>query len=171
MVANLTRGKKKYAAVEEEMGALVHEAEPLEQRLLGLARRDSEAFEAVLSARRMPQTTDAERAAREAAIQEAEIGATRVPAESAEACLAVLVLAEQAARLGNPNAVSDAGVAGLLARAAGEGALLNVAINLKSLPPSEARETLAADQRRLGDALARAGQRCQESVAAVLERG
>ena len=170
MVANLTRGKKKYAAVDAEMGTLAREAEALQQRLVVLARRDSAAFEAVLRARRLPQTTTAEQTARETAIAEAELEAARVPAETAEACLGTLVLAEQAARLGNVNAVSDAGVAGLLAGAAGEGALLNVAINLKTLPPSAARNTLAADLQRLREALTNAGARCRASVAALLER-
>jgi glutamate formiminotransferase/formiminotetrahydrofolate cyclodeaminase len=169
MVANLTRGKKKYASVEEEMGTLIREAEALQQRLVGLARRDSEAFEAVLRARRMAQTTPEEQAAREKAVATAEVEAAHVPAETAEACRATLVLAERAARLGNVNAVSDAGVAGLLAGAAGEGALLNVAINLKYMAASPDRDAVAADLRRLRDALTTEATRCRDAVAAVLE--
>ena len=73
--------------------------------------------------RRLPQASAAEVAAREGALAAADLEAARVPLQTAEACLEVLELAALAARNGNPNAVSDAGVAGLLARAGGEGAL------------------------------------------------
>jgi glutamate formiminotransferase/formiminotetrahydrofolate cyclodeaminase len=169
MVANLTLGKKKYAAVREAMQALRREADSLQRELMSLGRRDSEAFDAVLRSRRLPQATPDEQAARAAAVTVAELAAARVPLETAEACLKVLDLAERAARDGNPNAASDAGVAGLLAGAAGEGALLNVEINLKSLPPSGNRDALAASLSRLRTALAEAGGRCRQAVAAALQ--
>src|SRR5262249_35555186 len=133
MVANLTLGRKKYAAAEPAMAALKREAEELRRGLLSLARRDSEAFDAVLRARRLPDATPAEREARERAQAAADLEACLVPLETARSCARVAALAAVAAGQGNVNAASDAGVAGLLARAAGEGALLNVQINLKSL--------------------------------------
>src|SRR5205823_10855991 len=123
MVANLTLGRKKYAAAEAEMHELKREALDLRGELLALARRDSEAFEAVLRARRLPQATAEERAAREAAMATADLEACRVPLATARACTRVVELAATAAGHGNVNACSDAGVAALLARAAGEGAL------------------------------------------------
>jgi glutamate formiminotransferase/formiminotetrahydrofolate cyclodeaminase len=169
MVANLTLGKKKFAAVAEAMKALRHEADSLQRELMSLGRRDSEAFDAVVRARRLPQATPDQQAARTAAVTAAELAAARVPLETAEACLKVLDLAERAACEGNPNAASDAGVAGLLAGAAGEGALLNVEINLKSLPPSGDRDALAASLSRLRTALTEAGGRCRAAVAAALQ--
>lgn len=145
MVANLTLGKKKYAAVEAAMVELKRGAERLRGELLVLARKDSEAFDAVLQARRMSSATPQEAGARVAAIASAELEAARVPLSTARACVEVAELAAIAAVSGNGNAVTDAGVAGLLARAAGEGALWNVEINLKSLPPSADKEGVASD--------------------------
>lgn len=164
MVANLTVGKKKYAAAEGAMAALKQEAAALRGELLGLARRDAEAFDAVLKARRMPQGTPDEVAAREAAIAAADLGAARVPLETLRACTKVAELAATAARLGNANAVTDAGVAGLLAQAAGEGAGLNVEINLKSLPEGADKTAVAADLESARAALLATGGRCRDAV-------
>jgi len=168
MVANLTIGKKKYTAHEAEMRDLKRRAEAARGRLMTLARRDSEAFEAVLKSRRMPQGTPAETAAREAAVAAAELAAARVPLETAEVCTELADLAALAARSGNANAITDAGVAGLLARAAGEGALLNVEINLKSLAASADKNDVESASRRLREALALSSARCQETVHAAL---
>jgi glutamate formiminotransferase/formiminotetrahydrofolate cyclodeaminase len=101
MVASLTIGKKKYADAADAMRSLKAEADALRSHLLSLARRDGEAFEAVLKARRLPESTPHEATARAAALATAELEATRVPLETAEACLGVLGLAEIAARRGN----------------------------------------------------------------------
>src|SRR5439155_24323111 len=118
MIANLTLGRPKYAAVQEPMRGLAREAARLRTELLSLGRRDSEAFEAVLRARRLPESTAEEQAARATALARAALEADCVPLATAEACLGVLELATRAAREGNPQAVSDAGVAGSLAAAA-----------------------------------------------------
>lgn len=164
MVANLTIGKKKYAASEPAMADLKREAAALRGELLGLARRDSEAFDAVLKARRLPQATAEEQAGRAAAIAAAELQASRVPLETVRSCTRVASLAATAALQGNANAVTDAGVAGLLAQAAGEGAALNVEINLKSLPDGADRKAVAADLESAHTALLAAGARCRDAV-------
>jgi len=168
MVANLTLGKKKYAAVESVMRELRGEAHALRTRLLSLSRRDSQAFDAVLAARRLPASTPEETAARELAQARADLEATVVPLDTAEACIEVLDHAARAAREGNPNAASDAGVAGLLAAAAARGALLNVQINLKSLPEGADKEDVHKRLQRLTAAVSERSDRCQESVQAVL---
>jgi glutamate formiminotransferase/formiminotetrahydrofolate cyclodeaminase len=168
MVANLTIGRKKYAGAEEEMRAIKREAAECQSALLGLARRDSDAFEAVLEARRLPQSTESEQAERARALAAAELEAARVPLETAERCARVVALAERAARQGNPNAASDAGVAGLLAAAAAEGALLNVEINLKSIPASADKADVEMRLQGLRGALAQASGVCREAVRAAL---
>jgi glutamate formiminotransferase/formiminotetrahydrofolate cyclodeaminase len=168
MVANLTIGKKKYANQQEAMMEVKREAERLRTELLDLARRDSEAFEAVMQARRTAVGPSGAVVEDDRRMTEANLEAARVPLLTAEACLAVLGLAERAARLGNVNAVSDAGVAGLLAAAAAEGALLNVEINLKSLPGNADKDTVQEGLRRLGEALGPATRGCREAVHAVL---
>ena len=95
--------------------------------------RDTEAFNAVLAAIRMPRKTDDDRAAREAAMAAANLEATFVPLGVLERCVEALELALVAASNGNPNSVSDAGVAAACAVAAAEGASLNVRINLGGL--------------------------------------
>lgn len=169
MVANLTLGKKKHAAAEPVMLDLKRDAARLRGRLLELARRDSEAFDAVLRARRRAQTTPAEIAARDQAVRAAEIAASQVPLETARAAVEVLGLAAVAARSGNPNAVSDAGVAGLLAAAAARGALLNVQINLKSLSPGADKEGVEQGLRSLTPELEAADRACRAAVAAILD--
>jgi glutamate formiminotransferase/formiminotetrahydrofolate cyclodeaminase len=168
MVANLTIGKKKYAAHEAALLELKRDADGLRRELLELGRRDSEAFDAVLSARRLPQTTPDEIAARERALTAAGLTAARVPLATASACVRVLGLAGVAARHGNVNAASDAGVAGLLARAAAEGALLNVQINLKSLEAGADKKDVETDLQRLQDTLESSARGCLDAVHAAL---
>ena len=168
MVAGLTVGRKKYAASEGAMNEILREAGVLRRTLMGLARQDSAAYDAVVRARRMPQATPAETEARERALQAAGLEASRVPLRTAEACLRVLELATETARLGNTNAVTDAGTAGLLARAAAEGALLNVEINLKSLPAGADKDEVETALRRVRSALGAVAQRCTDAVHSAL---
>ena len=142
MVAALTRGKKKYAAVEAEMADAQKEAQELRARLVGLMRQDAQAFDAVLAAMRQPQAKPEEKEARERAIEAATWTATRVPLETAEACLAVTRWAARIVRAGNKNAASDGLVAAALGRAACEGALCNVEINLQNLPDSADKQAV-----------------------------
>ena len=150
------------------MRELKRAAEQLRGELMALARRDSDAFDEVLRARRMPQSTDAERQDRDRAMAVAELEACRVPLETARACARVVALAEAAARQGNVNAASDAGVAGLLARAAGEGALLNVQINLKSLVPSADKQDVTAQYESTRADLHAAAERCSSAVESAM---
>jgi glutamate formiminotransferase/formiminotetrahydrofolate cyclodeaminase len=136
---------------------------------VSLARADSEAFEGVLRAGRLPQGTPEQAEIRETAMAKANLDAARVPLRTAEACLEVLGLAERAARSGNPNAVTDAGVSGLLARAAGEGALLNVEINLKSAPATADKEDVETGLHRLRAAFDAAARDHQTAVRSVLD--
>lgn len=137
MVINFTLGNPKYAGVEAEMKEYLQQSEALRHTLLALADRDVEAFNAVSACYGMPRTTDAEKAARTAALQEALKGATQVPFQTAEKCLAVLRLVEPVGRKGNANVVSDAGAALYLAKAALHSALINVSINLKLIKDAQ----------------------------------
>lgn len=133
MVANLTIGKKKLEANWAAMRPVGDEGQALKDRLLGLVDTDTDAFNAVMAAMRLPKATAAEAAAREAAVQAATREATLVPFRVLEASLDVLQLARIAATEGNPNSASDAGVAALCARTCAEGAFLNVLINLPGI--------------------------------------
>jgi formiminotetrahydrofolate cyclodeaminase len=133
MVCNLTLGKKKYADVQDDIQALVDQSETLRHELTDLLQADVEAFTGVSQAYTMPRNTPEEKAARSAAIQEALKQATMPPIRVAEACVKVLDLCTPAAEKGNRQAVSDAGVAALMAEAGLRSAALNVLINLNAI--------------------------------------
>lgn len=133
MVCSLTLGKKKYAEVEDEIRGLMDRSESLRRELQELADADVEAFRRLSAAYKLPRETTADIAIRRDAIQKATRIATDVPLRAAQAAAAILPLCSPAAQKGNSAAVSDVGVAVLLAQAAVRSALLNVEINLNSL--------------------------------------
>jgi formiminotetrahydrofolate cyclodeaminase len=81
MVCRLTVDKPKYADVSEELRGILSEAEQLRQKLEDLVERDTEAFNGVIAAFRLPKETEDQRRERSSAIQEATRGATDVPLE------------------------------------------------------------------------------------------
>jgi glutamate formiminotransferase/formiminotetrahydrofolate cyclodeaminase len=129
MIARLTLGRKKYEAVQVEMEALVAESERLRAALAARVTQDAAAYDQVVAAYRLPKATDKERNTRQEAIQQALAHAAEVPLSTARDAVAALELARTAAHLGNANALSDAGTAAHVARAAFEGAALNVRVN------------------------------------------
>ncbi len=133
MVAGLTVGKKKYAAVEDEMKTLALRASALRRQLASLVQRDADAYERVRVAYTMPHDSDAATNARDIAITHALIFAAEVPLETANAAVLVTEIAAAVAERGNANAVSDATVAALMAEVACKGAVLNVRINVSAL--------------------------------------
>lgn len=136
MVLNFTVGRKKYAAVEEEMRGYLGRTERLRTELLALADIDSEAFGAVAACYTMPRGSDEEKAARVAAMQAALKEAAEVPLTIADLCAEILEIASPVAEKGNVNVVSDAASAAHLAFAALQSSLVNVRINLKYLNDS-----------------------------------
>lgn len=133
MVCNLTLGKKKYADVQAQIAALLERSEALRHELADLLEADVQAYTGVSQAYGLPRATDEEKAARSAAIQEALKGATIVPLQVAEACVNVLQLCTPAAEMGNVYAVSDAGVAAVMAEGGLRSAALNVIININAI--------------------------------------
>ncbi|HEY0929925.1 MAG TPA: glutamate formimidoyltransferase [Gemmatimonas sp.] len=150
MVAGLTVGKRKYAAVDEEMKQAALDASALRRELNTLVVRDAESYERVRSAYQLPKEPEAALATRNEAIREALLYAAEVPLESARASVRVAALCAAVAERGNTNAVSDACVGTLLAEAACKGAVLNVRINIASLENGggERGAALLADARR-----------------------
>jgi len=133
MVANLTIGKEKYADVQDRIMELVDGSEKVRARLQELVQEDTEVYGVLARAFKMPRETDEEKQKRKEAVQAACKEATKVPYAIAEQCLEVAKLSEVAAEIGNVNAVSDAGVAALLAEACAQCAALNVKINLGTI--------------------------------------
>jgi len=133
MVASFTVGREKYAAVEEEVRALLAQSERLRAELQLLTQADTEAYAEVSAAYKLPRDTDEEKAARAAAIEKALKTAAGVPLAATRACHAVLKVAAALVAKGNPNLITDVGVAAKFALAALECAVLNVEINLVSM--------------------------------------
>ncbi len=161
MVAGLTFGRPKYAAVDATMREVAAAASTLSATLLGLVERDAASYQAVVAAYKLPKVPIE---TRRAAIAAALMSATEVPLETARACAKIADLAARAAEFGNPNAVSDAGVAALLAEAAARGAAYNVRINIAAMDDPAAGRQLAEEAERLVSEAARATARATGEV-------
>jgi glutamate formiminotransferase/formiminotetrahydrofolate cyclodeaminase len=133
MVCNLTVGKKKYEEVWDEMGRTAKEISGLRLRLLELVDEDTNAFNDVIKAFRMPKETDEEKSERSKAIQAGYKKAIETPLDTANVCMKVLESAYAVAEKGNKNSISDAGVGADMAASGLEGALINIKINLGSI--------------------------------------
>lgn len=133
MVANLTIGKKKYADVEGQMRTIAIEAASIRERLIRDIDRDSEAYDRVFAAFKLPKETEEQIAERKRTIQDATKEAAIVPMQVAEEVASVMETIIYVAHKGNRNAVTDACVAMMTARTCVLGALLNVRINLGSI--------------------------------------
>lgn len=133
MVAQLTVDRPKYQSVDASMRALIARARAARADLLAAMDDDARAYGAVAAAYKLPKANDEERAARDAAIQDALRGAMRPPLRVMERACEVLELAEEAASAGNPSVASDAGCAALIGEAAVRAAALNVLANVALL--------------------------------------
>jgi len=153
MVAALTWSKKNMESVRPAMKAIGEQSQALKSWFVDAVDLDTEAFNSVLAARRLPKKTEEEQRAREAAIEQANRAATRVPLSVLAKSNEALDLAGRVATSGNPASVSDAGVAGACALAAAEGAALNVRINLPSITDKKVAAEIAKE---LSDQLERA---------------
>ncbi|HWQ83400.1 MAG TPA: glutamate formimidoyltransferase [Anaerolineales bacterium] len=145
MVARLTIGKKKYAAVEAQMQAVLIRAEELRAVLQQAVEQDSEAFKAVMEAYRLAKETLEQQAERSKAIEGAMLAAARAPLKVAGMAVKVLELASQVIAEGNSNAISDGASAAAMARAALNGSGLNVRINVNSLADPQSGQALVAE--------------------------
>lgn len=133
MVAGLTIGKKGYEEHEELMKHISRLSIRQQELFVEYIDRDSEAYDHVFGCFKLPKSTDEEKAARSAAIQEATRFAALVPMQVARNACELMEIIADVARLGNQNAITDACVAMMAARSAVLSALLNVRINLGSL--------------------------------------
>jgi formiminotetrahydrofolate cyclodeaminase len=133
MVANLTIGRKEYAAVEEEMKVISNKALNYRDKLVKDIDKDSDAYKQVLKAFKFPIGTEKEKRQRKKAIQEAFKNASLVPLSVAKDAFKIIELAENVIKKGNKNAITDGAVAAMMARTAVLSALYNVKINLSSI--------------------------------------
>jgi glutamate formiminotransferase/formiminotetrahydrofolate cyclodeaminase len=166
MVAALTLAKEKYAASHDAVRPIGEAAARVRESLLRLAQEDSDSYDAVVAARRLPKGTDEEIAERGRRMAEANRLAAEVPMRTAREAAGLLAALPELAEKGNPNAASDAGAAALLLEAAVQGALLNVAINLAGAQDGG----FAAQMTEESERVAREASRVREKVLAAVRK-
>jgi formiminotetrahydrofolate cyclodeaminase len=164
MVCNVTLGKKGQEAAEPDMKAVRDESERLRARLTAMVAEDIAAFDGLMSAYRLPKTSDAEKARRAEAIQSNLRAATETPLACARACAEVVMLARRTAEKGFAGVVSDAGVGVLAAHSALRSAALNVYINAPSLNDRSYATAATAEIETLLDRCARESEAVFELV-------
>lgn len=165
MVANLSSHKAGWDDRWEEFSDWADRGQTLLAELLHLVDEDTEAFNRIMAVFAMPKSTDEEKAARSAALQEATLYATEVPLRTMKAAVRVFPLVRAMAETGNPNSVSDAGVGALAARSAVLGACLNVKINAAGLKDREQAGALVAE----AESIAADAVRLETEVLAIVE--
>jgi glutamate formiminotransferase/formiminotetrahydrofolate cyclodeaminase len=151
MVAGLTIGKSKYRDVEPEMLEIREQAQQLRADLTQAVQEDAAAFEAVMGAYKLSKITNAEKQARQAAINLAMVDAAHIPLHTATDAVRVMELVAKCLRDANINTVSDAVSAAAMARAALTAAACNVRINLHEHPDKVTSEKMLKDLRELED--------------------
>ena len=152
MVGNLTTGKKKYAAVEEKIQALNAKAETLRKELEALVQEDAEAFAPLAAAYGLPKDTPEQAADTERVMETALTRAALVPIKIMQKCLEGITLAYSYAVDGSTMAISDAGCAAVLCKAALQAASLNVFVNTKLMTNREFATALEHTAEQLLDA-------------------
>ena len=148
MVGNLTVGKKKYAAVEDEIQKIMAETDKIKAELLSLIDKDPVVFEPLSKAYGLPSGTPEEAALKAEVLEKCLHEAASVPIAVMDCCAEGIELTARIAEIGSPLVVSDAGCAVLLLKAAMEGAALNVLVNTKFMKDREYAAQLNSDAAR-----------------------
>ena len=163
MVGSLTLGKKKYRDVEEEIQALMEQAEALRMRLLSFADADEEAFLPLAAAYSIPKEDPSRKEVMEAALKTA----SETPLALMHACCEGLTMVSEFAKKGSALAVSDAGCGAACLKAALQSASFNVYINIDAMEDKDAAE---AFRREADELLLEYEKKADEIVALVKER-
>jgi glutamate formiminotransferase / formiminotetrahydrofolate cyclodeaminase len=171
MVAGLTIGKKKYVAVDSEMKDAALRAVTLGNTLTALVTRDAEAYSRVSEAYKLPKEPPDAAARRAEAVTTALLKAAEVPLETARAAVEVARIAALMAEKGNTNAITDAGVAALLAEAACKGAAYNVRVNVAALDDPSKGKRLASESAQLVKTVVEVASEVAGRVELSLSRG
>jgi formiminotetrahydrofolate cyclodeaminase len=161
MVCHLTIGKQGYEPFQDEILEILHKSEDLRKHLTDLIDKDTEAFNEVMGAMKLPKETEEQKHHRQEVMQMAFKHAADVPMETARTCVQVMDLARVIAEKGNKNSISDAAVSVLMAQAGVQSAMLNVRINLNSIKDTEYVQKISTELHELL-------QNAMEKTAAIL---
>lgn len=149
MVANLTIGKKGYEKVTAEAMKLAPWGQEIKQKALEVIDKDTDAFYAMMEAMRLPKKTTAELELRKAQIEKCTQAAINAPLETMHLAISSAELASQIAKIGNANALSDAGVAALTAKCASQSAYYNILINLPGITDEDFKQKTLTEAKDL----------------------
>jgi glutamate formiminotransferase/formiminotetrahydrofolate cyclodeaminase len=137
MVSALTHEKKGFELTKDEMESIGLEAQHLKDRFIALVDEDTSAFNQMMDAGRLPSKTETEKSDKKSAMEKAAKNGVNIPMETAESALKILEMTAVLVEKGNPNSVSDAGVAAEMAHGAVRGGIMNVRINLSGIGDQE----------------------------------
>ncbi|MEM7036892.1 MAG: cyclodeaminase/cyclohydrolase family protein, partial [Bacteroidota bacterium] len=149
MVANLSAGKRGWDARIPEFSAVAVEGQRVKRELLALVDEDTAAFNKVMEAIRLPKGSEAEKAARAAAMEAANQYAAEVPLRVMEKAIEGYEVLRKMADFGNPASITDAGVGALCVHTCVQGAGMNVRINLSGIKDEAVRNRLASRVKEL----------------------
>jgi glutamate formiminotransferase/formiminotetrahydrofolate cyclodeaminase len=165
MVANLSSHKRGWDARWEEFSDAAEKGQRIKDALIRTVDEDTDAFNLIMAAFGLPNTTPEEKTARKAAIQAATRTAIEVPFKVMQLAFESLPLIKQMVETGNPNSVTDAGVGALCARAAVRGAYMNIQVNTTGLEDKKfAAQVLAA-----GKQMAEAADAAEQEILRIVE--
>lgn len=170
MVANLSAHKAGWDDRWKEFSDYADKGHELMARMLHLVDEDTESFNRIMEAIKMPKNSPEEKEARAMALEAATLYATKVPLDTMETACATFPLLEAMAQSGNPASVSDAGVGALAARSAVLGAQLNVRINAAGLTNRAEADRLTSRAEEIALKAIEAEKRVLEIVNEVLSR-
>lgn len=164
MVCRLTLGREKFFAVQDKIKSLLEVAVAKQELLLTLVDEDTQGFQIVMEALSLPKNSDEEKMIRREALEKATFKAAEIPLQTAKESLAGLREMPSLLTIGNPNALSDMGVAALMFKTGLEGALYNVQINALGLKDLKTKEALLAECHTLREEGNRLFEKCQGSL-------
>lgn len=168
MVADLTLGKEKYRDFEEICLQAKKKGQSLYEELRASVDRDTEAFNLISAAFKLPKDTDEEKAVRRAAIADGTLTATEVPFNTMKLGFEALKLVESLIGKSNPNCSSDLGVGALHLKACIEGSWLNVKINLPGVKNEEKTAYFEKEGRSMYEASEKIAAECFDKVLKAL---
>ena len=164
MVANLSAHKAGWDDRWEEFSDVAEKGRVLQDALIHLVDEDTEAFNRIMAVFAMPKKTEEEKTARKEALEAATLYATEVPLRTMKTACETFDILEAMASKGNPASVSDAGVGALAARAAVQGAYLNVKINAAGLKDRAVADKLLAEAQEVSQK----ADKCESEILAVV---
>ncbi|GAB1467764.1 hypothetical protein MASR2M64_04480 [Candidatus Cloacimonadota bacterium] len=168
MVANLTIGKKGYESVQEEAFAIAPIGQDIKLQALHCIDRDTNAFYAMMDAMRLPKKTEEEIAHRDAMLEQSTQEAILSPLATLKLSLEALHLSARIAKIGNSNALSDAGVGALTALCAAKSANYNILINITGITDAGFKTTVLAETKDLMQQCCAIAEEVEQAVTAKL---